>query len=686
MVKSKILKLFFPTVLATTVPLVVTSCNEVYDFHIYGPKNYKSYEGAEDTIQLIGYFNDTVVTQEIVWQIKSIRGDDVSGNISISSSGVISWDNTIVQGICRIDVVGILKNMITDFQIQLEIDSTTSIYTYEIDNNKCWITGLNAEGSELSYLYIPSKIDNYDVIGIGTEAFIDENLIKHVSFSNTIQYINQNAFKGCDLQELTIPSSVIEIGSSAFSSNFNLKKVVFEDGIQLSKINGNAFAYCQSLETFSVPESLVSIGEFCFSNCSSLQNFTINKNLQTIEKGAFYNCDKLDNIVASPDNTYIGWASNIDGNAKVLVYKNTANNDFSLAKDCSNVAGSYAQGDIQLPDTIESVSENAFWYCSGIRNFSLNLYVKNLGKNAFKGCSNIISFDFKDSTSIGDYCFFECISLSKFILSDKLSSIGVFAFGKCVSIPFIEFPTSLLSIGKFAFYECGNLTNIDFSKCVNLSTIGTSSFYECIIQEIHFSSENSTYGIATNVSGNSTVIVSKNEDEEFKLNSNCTNVVGCLATGTIALFEDITSIYSNAFQGCSSIKGFNFVRATNITEIGDNAFAFCNSLVQMNFIPCTSLVMTGASFLANCKNLQVVKTSPTTTKIGSASFMACPKLRNVTLSYISNAESEIQYIPYQPNIILGSNNFENFYVDSTMIAKYINDSHWSTLSKYFKVL
>ena len=26
------------------------------------------------------------------------------------------------------------------------------------------------------------------------------------------------------------------------------------------------------------------------------------------------------------------------------------------------------------------------------------------------------------------------------------------------------------------------------------------------------------------------------------------------------------------------------------------------------------------------------------------------------------------------------------YVDSTMIAKYINDSHWSTLSKYFKVL
>ena len=45
MAKSKLLKLFLPATLIATVPLILTSCKkeDVYDFHIYGPKESQLY-------------------------------------------------------------------------------------------------------------------------------------------------------------------------------------------------------------------------------------------------------------------------------------------------------------------------------------------------------------------------------------------------------------------------------------------------------------------------------------------------------------------------------------------------------------------------------------------------------------------------------------------------------------------
>jgi outer membrane protein OmpA-like peptidoglycan-associated protein len=63
------------------------------------------------------------------------------------------------------------------------------------------------------------------------------------------------------LQSVTIPASVVTIESAAFALCSNLKSVNFEEGLR--SIGDSAFAEC-ALDTVSLPQSLVSIGNSAF--------------------------------------------------------------------------------------------------------------------------------------------------------------------------------------------------------------------------------------------------------------------------------------------------------------------------------------------------------------------------------------------------------------------------------------
>lgn len=58
--------------------------------------------------------------------------------------------------------------------------------------------------------------------------------------------IGNEAFRGKDIVNVTIPESVIEIGEYSFSECRKLKKVNIEGTID--KIGGRAFLYCEELE------------------------------------------------------------------------------------------------------------------------------------------------------------------------------------------------------------------------------------------------------------------------------------------------------------------------------------------------------------------------------------------------------------------------------------------------------
>ena len=65
-------------------------------------------------------------------------------------------------------------------------------------------------------------------------------------------------------------------------------------------------------------------------------------------------------------------------------------------------------------------------------------------------------------TSIGEYAFRYCESLTSIVIPDGVTSIERGAFYGCPSLTSIVIPDSVTSIGEYAFYECLSLTDITF--------------------------------------------------------------------------------------------------------------------------------------------------------------------------------------------------------------------------------
>ena len=86
-------------------------------------------------------------------------------------------------------------------------------------------------------------------------------------------------------------------------------------------------------------------------------------------------------------------------------------------------------------------------------------------------------------TSIGNYAFAGCSSLTNVVIPNNVMSIGNNAFASCTSLTSVSIPDSVTSIGRSAFDGCSSLTSIEipagvtridnsaFSCCKNLVSI-----------------------------------------------------------------------------------------------------------------------------------------------------------------------------------------------------------------------
>lgn len=69
-------------------------------------------------------------------------------------------------------------------------------------------------------------------------------------------------------------------------------------------------------------------------------------------------------------------------------------------------------------------------------------------------------------TSIGNYAFYYCSSLTSVTIPNSVTSIGASAFSECFSLTSVVIPEGMISIGTGAFFSCASLENITIPKSV----------------------------------------------------------------------------------------------------------------------------------------------------------------------------------------------------------------------------
>jgi hypothetical protein len=75
----------------------------------------------------------------------------------------------------------------------------------------------------------------------------------------------------------------------------------------LTYIGHEAFRFCSSLTSVTIPNSVTSIGAYVFDGCSALTSVSIPNSVTSIRDGAFYGCESLTSVTIPNSVTSIGW-------------------------------------------------------------------------------------------------------------------------------------------------------------------------------------------------------------------------------------------------------------------------------------------------------------------------------------------------------------------------------------------
>ena len=101
----------------------------------------------------------------------------------------------------------------------------------------------------------------------------------------------------------SVPDSVKSIGPGAFGSCIRLQELTLPAG--LTSLSPNAFVSCISLKSIVVPSKITSLPQGVFWNCSDLTSVTLSEGLTSIGTKAFMNCWDLETLIIPQSVTSI---------------------------------------------------------------------------------------------------------------------------------------------------------------------------------------------------------------------------------------------------------------------------------------------------------------------------------------------------------------------------------------------
>lgn len=467
------------------------------------------------------------------------------------------------------------------------------------------------ECSLLEVCDIPSSVTT-----IEAQAFYYCSNLKNVDIPEGIAKIGNQAFAYCSsIQSVVIPDGIDAaisssgedsangLGSEVFAYCTSLSNVTIGKG--MTTIPAGLFTETKSLTSITIPTNIAYIRDAAFKG-SGLQTINLSNltKLTQIDNYVFAYCNSLYSVKLPNTITRIG----------ISAFRDTMLTNIDFLADCplltvidaNAFSHNYLMMDVTIPETVETIGAAAFLDTPLVTRIEVKDFkegttedkVKIIGSEAFKNTVEIADTDLPDMTVI--------LPTANELNENVKIKIGDKAFYGRYNLVSINFPQNIESIGDYAFQKCGKesvkdnqqtvrgIQEIDlsnnngiilgkgvFADCVYLHTVKLPDTLTEIPDETFL---NCSY-VFYSSEGDYTGYMNKSylEDEEW--------------------YDGLTNIYMSA----------------SVTKFGKSCFEGCRRMELPNGLPKTTEYIDSKAFYG-CERVESITFPATLEYIGDYSF------------------------------------------------------------------
>ena len=473
----------------------------------------------------------------------------------------------------------------TDMPVSLRADEAETLVftigdlTYSVTdgaNHEATITGCTETATIVT---IPATVSynsvEYSVTGVAELAFTN------CSALTTIDVVPENAYYSSQDGVLFNKDKtvLIQYPRAKAGNSYTIPNSV-------DSIGYASFYECSALTQVTIPNSVKSIGEWAFA-VSALTQVTIPSSVTSIGTGAFQECPELAEVTLNCPNvgkqmfaldsklTTVNLQDGVTGIGDYAFYGCSAFTEIIFPENLASI-GNYAFYECQaltgivIPDGVTSIGNSAFESCHALTHVSIPNNVTSIGYGIFYNCDKLERITIGNGiTSIEDDTFYGCSALTQVTIPESVTSIGSWAFAHCSALTQVNIPNSVTSIGYYAFCNCSALTQVNIPNSV--TSIGEDAFYNTALY-------NNT----------------NNWTNDVLYIDNCLIKAKYELSGNYEITAGTRIIANNAFSWCSALTQVTI--PGSVENIGDYTFNSCSALAKITVLPTIPPTITANTF------------------------------------------------------------------------------------------
>ena len=446
-----------------------------------------------------------------------------------------------------------------------------------------------------------------DITNISAYAFYGCSQATSISLPDSITELGKYAFYNCSAAtDLIVPAKVSSIGAYAYYRCSAMQEAVIPEGV--TSIESFTYYDCDGLTSVELPETVTSIGSDAFEYCDGLAEIDIPSGVKTIGSYAFRYCSKLSKVTFHEGLTTIG---------NYAFYNDTALTE------------------IAYPSTVTSIGTNSFYGCSGITKVTFPAGITAVPANACYGMTGLTDVVYSKSqdqdgnavdtvTSIGNYAFYNCDSLTGVELPKTVTSIGNYAYYDCDSLISLVLPENVTSIGSDAFEYCDGLTELDIPSGVK--TIGSYAFRYCTALQLIVGGEGLT-SIGSNAfyvsSEISTILLTENGSlDSYNWSDSHRNVI--YVENSYKAGKEVTAYY------CDN-KMLYFYGRGEMDDYTADTIPWKDILGETSYVRYDSRITSIGAYSMYGSKLEALTVGSGVTSIHDYAYAACDDLMAITI-------------------------------------------------------